>query len=66
MAPNNFPYRPLIGSFNCLSCTMHADQAFSTNNLVSFMESYDQSHILLSRKQLRLYDHHHATIQIVI
>ena len=63
MKENSFPYRPLIGSFNYLSCTLRAELSFPTNYLARFMENYDHTHIEQLIKLLRyLHDHIHASI----
>ena len=63
MTPNSFPYRPLIGCFNYLSCTLRAELSFSTNYLARFMENYNDTHILQIKKLLRyLHDNPHASI----
>jgi hypothetical protein len=63
MIESLFPYRPLIGSFNYLSCTLRADISFATNYLARFMENYDDTHISQVTKLLRyLKDNSHAAI----
>ena len=63
LSDDDFPYRSLIGCFSYLAYTFRADISFPTNLLARFMDGFDETHIVQSKKLLRyLSDHSQAEI----